>query len=108
MKKVTAWILLLCLCLSLAACGGKSEARETAPVQTGEAQMTEAQFTGILEDKKDFMIVVTGEDGAAYSFNLDGVTCPAEVSQKVTVTYTGDLNDFDSQLFAVKIQLAEN
>ena len=91
------------LLVSFVACGQK-EAPEAATVVTEAAQEAEGStFTGVLEDKKDFMITVTGEDGTAYVFNLEGVECPAEVGDTVTVTYTGDMTDFDAQLMATEI-----
>ena len=104
MKQILSLIAAVTVVLSLAACG-KQEAPvppESAPAVTQAAE--EAVFTGILEDKKDFMITVTGEDGNAYVFTLDGISCPAEVGQTVSVTYTGELSDFDSQLIALKIE----
>lgn len=70
------------------------------------ADAEEAVYTGIIEEKKDFMVIVTSEDGAdAYVFNLgEDVTCEAEEGDKVTVTYTGDLDDIDATLVASKIE----
>lgn len=109
MKKLILTVTALCLVLSLAACGSsKAEMAPAAPTgQTTEETQETAVFTGTLEDKKDFMITVTGEEGSSYAFNLEGTTVPAEVGQKVTVTYTGDIADFDSQLVAVKVELAQ-
>ena len=105
MKRITALLLTLVLALGLAACGAAQPEPETVATVT---QQPSQQFTGVLEDKKDFMIVVVGDDGNAYTFNLEGVTVPAEPSQRVTVTYTGDITDFDSQLTATKVELAQN
>ena len=105
MKRITALLLTLVLALGLAACGAAQPEPETVATVT---QQPSQQFTGVLEDKKDFMIVVTGEDGTPYVFNLDGVVCPADVGQTVTVTYTGDMADFDAQLIALKVETAQS
>ena len=65
MKRFLALIAVLSvLVVSFVACGQKQE--PAAPsTQVTEAASDTAEFTGTLEDKKDFMISVTGEDGAA-------------------------------------------
>ena len=105
MKKITALLLVMVLAMGLAACGKNQPEPET---ETTAAQQLTQQFTGVLEDKKDFMIVVTGEDGTPYVFNLDRVVCPAEVGQTVTVTYTGDMADYDAQLIARKVEMVRS
>ena len=105
MKRLIALIAVLSVLLvSFVACGQKEE----TPVTTEVTQEAEGSaFTGVREDKKDFMITVTGEDGNAYVFTLEGVECPAEVGDTVTVTYLGDITDFDAQLVATEIVRAE-
>ncbi len=101
MKKIIL-VLLTTLCLFgiLPACGAQSTDPNTSE--------NEATYTGVIEEKKDFMVIVNSEDGNdPYIFNLDGITCDAEVGDKVTVTYTGDLNDIDSVLTATKIEKTE-
>ena len=134
MKKILMMLLAMTMVLGLVACGGNDEPEATpapeaveenmddaAMVEGEDAEMEEPAdaeaaeemtFTGIVEEKKDFMVIVTTEDGAdAYSFTLaEGVTCDAEVGDKVTVTYTGDLEKFiseDAELVASMIELAE-
>lgn len=105
MKRFIALLAVLSvLVVSFVACGQKEEPTVTTEASTEAAATT---YTGTLEDKKDFMITVVGDDGSAYVFNLDGVECPAEAGQKITVTYTGDITDMDAQLMATEIQLAE-
>ncbi len=73
----------------------------------GKGSADGGTFTGVIEEKKDFMIIVTAEDGkSSHIFNLDGITCDANTGDKVTVTYTGDLEDIDSTLMATKIEKA--
>ena len=108
MKRFLALLAVLSvLVISFVACGQKEAPVETTDTPAAAESASEAAFTGTLDEKKDFMITVTGEDGMTYVFNLDGVACPAEAGQKVTVTYTGDITDFDAQLMAVRIEIAE-
>lgn len=96
MKKTICVLLAALMLLGLAACGKQADNTE----KNGQV------FTGILEEKKDFMIVVAAESGEeAYPFNLgDGVACDAEVGDKVRVTYTGELENFvDEPLIATLI-----
>ena len=76
-----------------------------------DAEAVETSFTGILEEKKDFMVVVSNEDQTeSYTFNLaDGVQCDAEVGEKITVTFTGDIDApvADQDLTATEIVIAE-
>lgn len=98
MKKLCLILCTLCLILSLSACGRKMP----EPAPTG-AVPHNPTFTGILEDKKDFAITVTDDQGNAYLFNLGDLPCKAEVGDRITVTYNGDLTDFDSRLLAIRI-----
>lgn len=93
MKKFAVIVLtVLMACLFLVGCG------KAAP--SGGSV-----YTGVLEEKKDFMIIVTAEDGSeSYIFNLgDGTTCEAEVGDTVEVTYTGELNNIDASPIATAI-----
>lgn len=140
MKKILMMLLAMVMVFSLVACGGSDEPEATpapeaveenlddaaiaegedaeAPAEAEQEETAETEpaeeltFTGLIEEKKDFMIIVTSEDSAdAYGFTLaEGVTCDAEVGDKVTITYTGDLEKFitdDAELLASKIELAE-
>lgn len=92
MKKMIALLLALTTIFAFTACGSNKDG--------GNSSGTPATgiYTGVLEEKKDFMIVVASETGEdPYIFNLEeGVICDAEVGDEVTVTYTGDLSKFDS------------
>ena len=141
MKKFLALILCLSVMTVATACGSKEEAPEEptdaqtedsvdSTVQEGETDEIESEgieseetesedaetqadttYTGVLEEKKDFMVVVTSEDKSeSYVFNLgEGVECPAEVGETVTVTYTGDITVpvADQDLTATAIAVAE-
>ena len=102
MKKFALVLASVSLVAALTACGASD----------GEQDKSNANddmvYTGILEEKKDFMIVVQSEDGEnTYLFNLDGATCDAAVGDTVTVTYTGDLEDMDARLIATEVTKAE-
>ena len=100
MKKTICVLFAALMLLSLAACGK----------QAGDPAKDGQVYTGILEEKKDFMVIVTAEKGGeAYLFNLgDGVTCDAEEGDKVQVTFTGNLeNALDENLIATAIVKAE-
>ena len=138
MKKFFALLLCLSVMTVVTACGSSEEpAEDPAQVETNEtvetegteaeevedaeaaedleteaseedAMAEEASFTGVLEEKKDFMVTVSTEDkSASYVFTLaDGVTCDAEVGDSVTVTYTGDMEapEADQELTATAIR----
>ena len=89
-------------------CGAKSDnsgaAQQEATTQQ-EGTATEGQseetstFTGTLDEVKDFMFIVTGEDGTCYEFTFDeekpeGLDS-VNVGDKVTVTYTGTVSEVD-------------
>lgn len=95
MKKI-AILLTALLLLTLVGCGDKSGGESSSPDQT---------FTGVLDEKKDFMITVVSEDGGdAYVFGIDGISVDAQVGDTVTVTYTGDPIDGAT---ATEVTLAE-
>ena len=89
-------------------CGAKSDNAGTAQQEETtqqEGTATEGQseetstFTGTLDEVKDFMFVVTGEDGTCYEFTFDeekpeGLDS-VNVGDKVTVTYTGTVSEVD-------------
>ena len=57
-------------------------------------------LTGKLDEKKDFMFVVTDDQGASYQFSIDSSAKPegyddVAVGDFVTVTYTGALSEVD-------------
>lgn len=70
-----------------------------AGTQSG-AQQEESTLTGKLDEKKDFMFVVTDDQGASYQFSIDSSAKPegyddVAVGDSVTVTYTGALSEVD-------------
>lgn len=106
MKKLIALLLTLTTIFSFTACGSKDNGNSSANPVTGT-------YTGVLEEKSDFMIVVSSEEGKdPYIFNLDeGVTCDAEVGDTITIDYTGDITKYDTfsdeHLIATLVEPAE-
>ncbi len=96
MKKLAVFLLTTLLLFNVLTACSKDKPQGSADGTT---------YTGVLEEKKDFMVIIASEDGKnSYIFNLDKTTCDANVGDKVTVTYTGDLDDIDSSLVATKIE----
>ena len=97
--------------------GGKGSAPAAQQEETTqqEGTATEGQseetstFTGTLDEVKDFMFIVTGEDGTCYEFTFDeekpeGLDS-VNVGDKVTVTYTGtasEVDPFDGEVISVE------
>ena len=89
-------------------CGAKSDnsgAAQQEETTQQEGTATEGQseetstFIGTLDEVKDFMFIVTGEDGTCYEFTFDeekpeGLDS-VNVGDKVTVTYTGTVSEVD-------------
>lgn len=102
MKKTL--MLLACTALlaaSLTACGSKpAENTDTGSASSSDSASAESKLSGTLDEKKDFMFVVTDEKGAAYEFTFDASAKPEgldDVSEgdSVTVTYTGTVSEAD-------------
>lgn len=103
MKKTL--MLLACTALlaaSLTACGSKpAENKDTgSSASSSDSASTESTLSGTLDEKKDFMFVVTDKKGAAYEFTFDASAKPeglddAAEGDSVTVTYTGTVSEAD-------------
>lgn len=102
MKKT--FLLLACTALlaaSLTACGSKpAENTDTGSASSSDSASAESKLSGTLDEKKDFMFVVTDEKGAAYEFTFDASAKPEgldDVSEgdSVTVTYKGTISEAD-------------
>ena len=108
-KKVLGMFLVATMAASMmTGCGAKSDnvgAAQQEETTQQEGTATEGQseetstFTGTLDEVKDFMFVVTGEDGTCYEFTFDeekpeGLDS-VNVGDKVTVTYTGTVSEVD-------------
>lgn len=107
MKRTISLLLLLLLTLSLAACGSQDSGTSSAP-NAGSGTVEEQTFTGTLEENKVMMITVRAGDGEdAFVFGTEGVDIDAEVGDKVTVTYTGDISEVGANLTASKVEKAE-
>lgn len=107
MKKLIALLLAMTTIFAFSACGSNKDGEKSS------ADPETNIYTGVLEEKKDFMVVVSAEEGEEpYIFTLeDGVTCDAEVGDKVNVIYTGDITKYSSYgdeiLIATQVEVAE-
>lgn len=102
MKKTL--MLLACTALlaaSLTACGSKpAENTDTGSASSSDSASTESKLSGTLDEKKDFMFVVTDEKGASYEFTFDASAKPEGLDDvaegdSVTVTYKGTVSEAD-------------
>lgn len=102
MKKTL--MLLACTALlaaSLTACGSKpAENTDTGAASSADSASAESKLSGTLDEKKDFMFVVTDEKGASYEFTFDASAKPeglddAAEGDSVTVTYKGTVSEAD-------------
>lgn len=88
MKRMIA--MTLCVMLLLCGCGGNGGKETTQAPQQGNI------LTGVLDEVKDFMFIVTEDGGESYIFDIvdeapEGLNQCA-VGTKVVVTYTGELS----------------
>lgn len=101
-KKLFVLLTVVCILALATACGSQTSGTDTdsnAGTQIG-AQQEESTLTGKLDEKKDFMFVVTDDQGASYQFSIDSSAKPegyddVAVGDSVTVTYTGALSEVD-------------
>ena len=102
MKKTL--MLLACTALlaaSLTACGsGPAENTDTGAASSSDSASAESKLSGTLDEKKDFMFVVTDEKGASYEFTFDASAKPEGLDDvaegdSVTVTYKGTVSEAD-------------
>ena len=101
MKRILACMMAAMLLLACAGCGEK---------KFGEAA-EEKILTGTLDEVKDFMFVVSDQNGTSYALNFEkepeGLSDVA-VGDVVTVTYTGELSEIDPFTGVVlQVELAE-
>ena len=90
MKRIFVCLLAAVLLLACAGCGGKKSG------ESGE----EKTLTGTLDEVKDFMFVVTDDNGDSYALTFEGNApeglSEREVGDRVTVMYTGELSVVDA------------
>ena len=102
MKKKLLILLAAVSILTLAAaCGGPASGAGSGSDggTSGTQQQESGTLTGKLDEKKDFMFVVTDDD-VSYQFSIDSSAAPEgydDVAEgdSVTVTYTGTLSEVD-------------
>lgn len=131
MKRMIAFALMLCLMLSLAACGQKDSGKQEStdqdqttieeqanqPADNGEdsAQAQDDQEAGDAQEeqtisgvvnKVDDYLVLLDNDGEYRIFDFDKELDPSKFAEgdKVTVTYTGELGSEDPAPVAILVQ----
>lgn len=101
MKKKLLILLAAVSILTLAtACGGPVSGAGSDGGASNVQQQESGTLTGKLDEKKDFMFVVTDDDDVSYQFSIDSSAAPEgydDVAEgdSVTVTYTGTLSEVD-------------
>lgn len=104
MKKKLFVLLTAVFILALAtACGSKDADNKDTGDNISESQSGEQEgntLTGTLDEKKDFMFVVTDDQGVFYQFSIDSSAKPEgyddlAAGDSVTVTYTGTVSEVD-------------
>ena len=90
MNSIFVCLLAVVLLLACAGCGAKKS----------EESVEEKTLTGTLDEVKDFMFVVTDDNGDSYALTFEGNApeglSEREVGDRVTVTYTGELSVVDA------------
>ena len=95
-KKLFVLLTVVCILALATACGSQTSGTDT----DSNAGTQSGALTGKLDEKKDFMFVVTDDQGASYQFSIDSSAKPegyddVAVGDSVTVTYTGALSEVD-------------
>lgn len=127
-KKLFLLTVLMIGTMTLAAgCSSENTAESEMPVQTGESSAPEAEtpetevpeitseaseqstMTGVIDEIKDFMFVVTDDDGVSYAFSFEGEKpeglSEVQAGDRVVVTYTGTVSEvdhFDGEIISVE------
>ncbi len=97
-KKLFALAVIMVGCAGFAAGCLGSQKPEIEETTLGGDDAESSTITGVVEEMKDFMFIVTDENGTGYAFpfeekpeGLEGVN----VGDAVTVTYTGTISEVD-------------
>lgn len=85
--------------------------QEESQTTQDEENAETTELTATMDEIKDFMFIVTDENGVSYAFSFeekpDGLSDVA-VGDKVTVTYTGtvsEIDGFDGEIISIEKQL---
>lgn len=96
MKKIVTLLLTVCLVLNLAACGGDKKQADEA-----EDQKT---ISGVVNRLGNYLVLLDGEgEYHIFDFGEDVDQSSLEEGDRVTVTYTGTLDNEDPSPVAVAI-----
>ena len=101
MKKIVTLLLTVCLVLSLAACGGEKEQADEA-----EDQKT---ISGVVNQLGSYLVLLDSDgEYHIFDFGEDVDQGSLEEGDRVTVTYTGTLDNEDPSPVAVAITQTES
>lgn len=127
MKRMLAFALMLCLMLSLAACGQKDSGKQEtagqdqttveeqanqpadndaeAQEEGADAAQEEQTIEGVVNKVDDYLVLLDN-DGEYRIFDFDAELDPSKLAEgdQVTVTYTGELGSEDPAPVAILIQ----
>ena len=121
MKKIFCTVLMLCLVLSLAACGQSASNNSSAPGSTlessvpessmpesSDAEEAEAQTISGIVNRLDSYLVLLDDQGnyLVFDFGDDVDQKALTEGDRITVTYTGELGSENPAPVAVAIQKA--
>lgn len=121
MKKIFCTVLMLCLVLSLAACGQSASNNSSAPGSTPESSVPESSMpesagteetetqtiSGIVNRLGNYLVLLDDQDNyLIFDFGEDVDSSTLAEGDRVTVTYTGDLGSENPAPVAVAIQKA--
>lgn len=121
MKKIFCTVLMLCLVLSLAACGQSNSNNNSAPGSTPESSVPESSMpesagteetetqtiSGIVNRLGNYLVLLDDQDNyLIFDFGEDVDSSTLAEGDRVTVTYTGELGSEDPSPVAVAIQKA--
>lgn len=101
MKKIVTLLLTVCLVLSLAACGGEKKQADEA-----EDQKT---ISGVVNQLGSYLVLLDSDgEYHIFDFGEDVDQSSLEEGDRVTVTYTGTLDNEDPSPVAVAITQTES
>ncbi len=123
MKKIFCTVLMLCLVLSLAACGqtNSNNSSNSTPGSTPESSVPESSMpesagteetetqtiSGIVNRLGNYLVLLDDQDNyLIFDFGEDVDSSTLAEGDRVTVTYTGELGSEDPSPVAVDIQVA--
>lgn len=99
MKKMLTCLLAVLVLLACAGCGSQSGGTTEPQQEETQQQAEEQTVTGTLDEVKDFMMVITDDQGVSYCLNFEQEPeglADVKAGDRVTVTYDGELSEVDA------------